>query len=109
MWQMLQTDTPHDFVIGTGRQLSVRQFAELAFDYVNLDWNEHVRFDPNYIRPTEADELVANYAKAKKEIGWSPTVEPSELVRIMVDHDMRTLDKHEPDKPIGKIWEEATK
>lgn len=109
MWQMLQAETPKDFVIGTGKKMSVRDFVQLAFEYVNLDWDKYVRFDPNYVRPTEADVLVANSAKAKKELGWSPTVEPSELVRIMVDHDMRTLEKHESDKPIGRFWEEATK
>jgi GDPmannose 4,6-dehydratase len=107
MWQMLQADSPDDFVIGTGRQLSVRQFVELAFDYVNLDSSEYVRFDPNYIRPTEADVLVAKSSKAQEKLSWAPTVKPDELVKIMVDHDIRTLDRFEPDRPLGRVWKEA--
>jgi GDPmannose 4,6-dehydratase len=108
MWKMLQSDSPKDFVVGTGSQLSVRQFAELAFSYAGLDMNEHVRFDPNYIRPTEADALVANPSRAQKELGWSPTVFPTDLVKIMLDHDVRTIDRHEPDRPIGAFWDKAT-
>jgi GDPmannose 4,6-dehydratase len=109
MWQMLQAEAPKDFVIGTGQQMSVREFVQLAFDYVNLDWKKYVRFDPNYVRPTEADVLVANSSKASKELAWAPTVGAEQLVRIMVDHDIRTLDRYEPDKPISQVWEAATR
>lgn len=88
MWLMLQQDTPDDFVIGTGECHSVREFVEEAFDYVGLDWEEYVKIDPKYFRPTEAELLLADPAKVRERLGWSPKVSFKELVRIMVDADM---------------------
>ena len=89
MWRMLQTDKPDDFVVGTGEVHSVREFLEAAFSYVGLDPEQHVKIDPRYFRPTEVDELVAHPAKAQASLGWNPKVKFTDLVKIMVDADMR--------------------
>lgn len=107
MWKMLQAEKPEDYVIGTGSDLSVQDFVKLAFEHVNLDWENYVRFDEKYLRPTEVDTLVADASKAHKELGWKATVSPQELAALMVDHDLATLDGFKPDKPVGKVWSEA--
>jgi len=89
MWQMLQNDQPEDFVVGTGEVHSVREFLEEAFSYVELDWNEHVKIDPRYFRPTETEELVADTTKAKQRLNWNIKIKFNDLVRIMVDADVR--------------------
>lgn len=89
MWHMLQGEKPLDLVIGTGEAHSVREFVEEAFSYAGLDWKEHVKIDPGYYRPTEADSLRADARKAESALGWKPRVRFGELVRIMVDADMR--------------------
>jgi GDPmannose 4,6-dehydratase len=89
MWRILQEDKPEDFVIGTGEQHSVREFVEQAFSYVGLDWKKYVKTDPRYFRPTEAEDLVANSSKAEKTLGWKPKVRFEELIKIMIDADMR--------------------
>jgi GDPmannose 4,6-dehydratase len=88
MWQMLQQDTPDDFVIATGETRSVREFCEEAFTYAGLDWREFVKVDPKYFRPAEVDLLLGNPAKAKAKLGWEPKVGFKELVKLMVDADM---------------------
>lgn len=107
MWQMLQVDKPDDFVIGTGTSFKVRDFVKLAFDHVGLDWENHVRFDSKYLRPTEVDDLVANPAKAKSELNWQATVMPAELAALMVEHDMKLLSGYSVDKPKGLVWAAA--
>ncbi len=94
MWRMLQMDAPDDFVIATGETHSVREFVELAFGHVGLDWNEYVEFDPRYLRPTEVEVLLGDATKARTDLGWSPTVGFDELVRMMVDAD-GVLAEHE--------------
>jgi GDPmannose 4,6-dehydratase len=89
MWKILQLDTPQDFVIGTGEAHSVRDFVEQAFSYVNLDFQKYVKIDRRYFRPTETEELVADPRKAKKELDWAPKIRFEDLVKIMVDADMR--------------------
>ena len=91
MWKILQLDNPEDYVIGTGEQHSVREFLDEAFKYADLSYGDFVDIDPRYYRPTETDSLVANPAKAKTKLGWSPKVHFNELVKIMVDSDMRQL------------------
>jgi GDPmannose 4,6-dehydratase len=91
MWQMLQSECPEDFVIGTGEAHSVREFLEAAFSYAGLNVEEHVKIDPRYFRPTEAEELVADPARAKKELNWDPKITFGDLVKIMVDADMRAV------------------
>ncbi len=88
-WLMLQHDRADDFVIGTGESHTVEEFVEEAFSYVNLDWRAYVEIDPRYFRPTETDSLEADFKKARVELGWEPQVRFKELVRIMVDADMR--------------------
>jgi GDPmannose 4,6-dehydratase len=88
MWKMLQHEYADDFVIGTGESHSVREFLDEAFGYVELDWNEYVRIDPRYYRPTEVDYLLSDPGKAQRELGWEPRVFFKDLVRIMVDADL---------------------
>jgi GDPmannose 4,6-dehydratase len=91
MWRMLQQDRPDDYVIGTGEVRTVKEFVEAAFSHAGLDWREHVAIDPRYYRPTEVEHLLADAAKAKRALGWAPTVTFRELVRIMVDHDVQAV------------------
>ena len=89
MWLMLQTDEPEDFVVATGESHSVRAFLEAAFKLVNLDPDDHVRIDPRYFRPTEVDVLCGDAAKARRQLGWKPKTTFDELVRIMVEADLK--------------------
>jgi GDPmannose 4,6-dehydratase len=89
MWQMLQNEEPEDFVLGTGEAHSVRDFLEEAFSYVDLDMEEHIRIDQRYFRPTEVEELVSDPAKARKKLNWNPKIKFKDLVKIIVDADMR--------------------
>jgi len=98
MWQILQNKTPDDFVVGTGVQHSVREFVEQAFSYAGLNYDDYVRTDQKYFRPTETDDLAADSSKIKKAIGWEPKVKFKNLVKIMVDADMRRIGL----KPIGE-------
>ncbi|MCP3682745.1 MAG: GDP-mannose 4,6-dehydratase [bacterium] len=89
MWLMLQQDKPEDFVIGTGKMHSVRDFADNAFSYVGLDYNDYVKVDKSLIRPAEVEKLCADPSKAKKLLGWKPTVSFKELVEMMVESDLK--------------------
>jgi GDPmannose 4,6-dehydratase len=93
MWRMLQQPTPQDYVVGTGRTHSVRELVETAFGHVGLKWQEHVVTDPRYVRPAEVDLLQADASKARRELGWSPTVSFRDLVAMMVDADLERLRK----------------
>ncbi len=88
MWLMLQQDEPDDFVIATGRKVKVKDFCEMAFAEVGLNWNDFVEIDPRYFRPAEVDQLLGDASKAKRVLGWEPRVDLAELVRMMVAHDM---------------------
>ena len=92
MWLMLQQEKPDDYVIGTGEAHSVREFVELAFATVDLDWHEYVEIDSRYFRPAEVDYLCADTAKARKVLKWEPTVTFKELVSIMVEADSKDLE-----------------
>jgi GDPmannose 4,6-dehydratase len=89
MWLMLQQDEPDDYVIATGKSHSVRDFAELAFSIVGLDYRKHVVSDPSLFRPSEMNQLIGDSSKAKRVLGWQPETEFSDLVREMVEHDCR--------------------
>jgi GDPmannose 4,6-dehydratase len=89
MWLMLQQPQPDDFVIATGETHSVREFVEMAFGLVGLDWNDHVEIDPRYFRPTEVDELCGDASRARDVLGWRPKTRFPELVRIMLVADLR--------------------
>ncbi len=90
-WLMLQQDHPDDYVIASGETHSVRQFCQEAFGYLGLDWERYVVVDPRLYRPAEVDLLVGDYAKARRVLGWRPSVNFQELVRIMVDADMAAV------------------
>jgi GDPmannose 4,6-dehydratase len=89
MWRILQQDTPGDFVIGTGETHSVREFLHESFAYAGLDVEKHVRIDPKYFRPTEVEVLIADAGKSRNVLGWKPKIKFADLVKIMVDADMR--------------------
>jgi GDPmannose 4,6-dehydratase len=91
MWMMLQQDQPDDYVVCTGETHSVREFCELAFGHVDLDWQKHVVIDERFMRPAEVDLLVGDYSKASAQLGWKPRTSLAELVRMMVDADMDLL------------------
>ena len=91
MWLILQQDSPEDYVIGTGESHTVREFVEEAFAYTGLDWEQHVEIDARYLRPLETSYLEADPSKARKELGWSPSVGFRDLVRIMVDADLELV------------------
>ncbi|RMG94974.1 MAG: GDP-mannose 4,6-dehydratase [Chloroflexi bacterium] len=95
MWLMLQRDKPADYVIATGQTHSVEEFLQVAFDYVGLDWHDYVVQDPRFMRPAEVDLLVGDASKAKRELGWEPRVSFEELVKMMVDADIRLLQEGE--------------
>lgn len=88
MWQMLQRESPGDFVIATGEAYSVRDFLDEAFGRLNLDWRDSVEIDPRYMRPTEVDYLMGDASKARKSFGFAPKVGFKELVAMMVDSDV---------------------
>jgi GDPmannose 4,6-dehydratase len=92
MWLMLQQDKPDDYVIATNETHSIREFLDLAFQHVNLDWHEYVEFDERYLRPAEVELLIGDSTKARKQLGWEPSVTFKELVQLMVDSDMKALE-----------------
>ena len=92
MWMILQQDEPEDFVIATGEAHTVREFVELAFDRVGLDWRGHVEIDPRYFRPAEVESLCGDPAKAREKLGWKAKTSFEELVAIMVDGDVALLE-----------------
>ena len=88
MWLMLQAEAPGDFVIGSGRAHTVRQLVEVAFEYVGLDWQNHVTTSEGLFRPAEVDHLVADASRAREELAWSPIVDFEALIHMMVDADL---------------------
>jgi GDPmannose 4,6-dehydratase len=91
MWLMLQQDTPDDYVVSTSKTHSVREFCEIAFARVGLNWADHVVVDENFFRPAEVDLLVGSSKKAHDDLGWEPKVDFVELVEMMVDSDLARL------------------
>ncbi|WP_146363551.1 GDP-mannose 4,6-dehydratase [Arthrobacter yangruifuii] len=98
MWRMLQADEPDDYVLATGGSYSVRDFLTIAFEHAGLNWEDHVKFDERYLRPTEVDSLMGDPSKAQEKLGWKATVHTPDLARIMVDADIEML-KHP-----GRNW-----
>ena len=98
MWLMLQQDQPDDYVIATGETHSVREFLELAFGHVGMNWKKYVEIDPRYHRPAEVDLLLGDYSKAKKTLGWEPKTRFEDLVKLMVDADIQLLKDHRAGK-----------
>lgn len=91
MWMMLQAPHGDDYVVATNETHSVREFLELAFGFVGRDYNEYVKIDPKYYRPTEVDLLIGDYSKAEKQLGWKPRTSFKELVRLMVWEDLKQV------------------
>ncbi|MDA1168932.1 MAG: GDP-mannose 4,6-dehydratase [bacterium] len=89
MWKMLQQETPEDFVVGTGETHSVKEFLELAFGHVGLNWQDYVVEDSEFMRPTEVDLLLSDPSKAKEKLDWTPKVSFPDLVAMMVDSEMK--------------------
>ncbi|WP_460772527.1 GDP-mannose 4,6-dehydratase [Microbacterium sp. GXF7504] len=102
MWRMLQADEPEDFVLATGVGLTIKDFLETAFGHVGLDWQEFVKFDERYLRPTEVDALIGDPSKAAEKLGWVPTIDGKELAKLMVDADMQALEH-------GADWRDTVK
>jgi len=101
MWLMLQRDVPEDYVIATGETHSVRELVNLAFGRVGLDPAKHVRIDERFLRPAEVEQLIGDSAKAREELGWMPRTTFEELVGLMVDADVRMLERGVPQKQSG--------
>ncbi|MCL2936445.1 MAG: GDP-mannose 4,6-dehydratase [Trichodesmium sp. MAG_R02] len=93
MWMMLQQKEADDYVIATNETHSIKEFLEIAFAYVNLNWQDYVEFDPRYLRPTEVDLLIGDCTKAREKLGWKPSVTFTELVYLMVDSDIKASEK----------------
>jgi GDPmannose 4,6-dehydratase len=91
MWRMLQHESPDDYVVGTGETHSVRELCQVAFGYLDLDWERYVAVDQKLIRPAEVDLLVSDPRKAREKLGWQPTMSFEGLIRMMVDADMAHL------------------
>jgi len=89
MWLMLQQSEPRDFVVATGESHSVREFCDVAFRCVGLDWQQHVVVDPDFYRPAEIHQLIGDATRARRDLGWAPTTSFEELVRSMVENDVR--------------------
>jgi GDPmannose 4,6-dehydratase len=93
MWLMLQQPEPDDYVIATGETHSVRELCEVAFGAVDLDWEDYVVVDPRFLRPAEVDQLVGDCSKARRTLGWEPQVSFEELITMMVDADLKALQR----------------
>ncbi len=96
MWLMLQQEKPDDYVISTGETHSVKEFLDLAFGYVNLDWQDYVEFDDRYLRPAEVELLIGDSTKAQQKLGWKPSVTFEQLVGLMVEADLKALGQTSP-------------
>ena len=105
MWLMLQQEEPDDFLVATGETHSVREFLQLAFGYVNLNWQDYVKFDQRYLRPAEVDLLIGDPSKAKEKLGWEPSITFPQLVELMVEADLAALGLASPN---GKAPEELS-
>jgi len=94
MWLMLQNEKPGDYVIATGQTHTVRHLLDVAFTRAGLNWHDHVELDPELLRPADVHHLKGDYSKARKELGWEPTVSFEELVGMMVDSDLKLLSQN---------------
>ena len=92
MWLMLQQDKPDDYVISTGITHSVRDLVQIAFNYVNLNWEDYVIVDPKFVRPAEVEILLGDSTKALKKLGWAPETSFEELIKMMIDADLERIE-----------------
>ena len=92
MWMMLQQDEPKDYVIATGKTHSIKDFLTEAFNHIGIsDWSKYIKQDPRFMRPAEVDVLRGDYTNAKLDMGWEPKTSFKELVKKMVDNDLKNL------------------
>jgi GDPmannose 4,6-dehydratase len=103
MWRMLQHDEPGDYVVATGVSHTIRDFLDEAFGYADIDWREHVRLDPRYLRPTEVDHLRGDASLARTVLSWEPRVDFRGLVRMMVDADMELARQEKTLREAGHV------
>ena len=94
MWLMLQQPEGDDYVVATNETHSIREFLDVAFEHAGLDWKKYVEIDPRYYRPAEVDLLIGDATKAKTKLGWEPKTKFADLVKLMVDADMKLLKDH---------------
>ncbi|TNM44143.1 GDP-mannose 4,6-dehydratase [Nocardioides albidus] len=102
MWQMLQHDEPQDYVLATGIGTTVRHFCDYAFGHAGLDWQDHVRYDASYERPSEVDALIGDASKAHDVLGWKAQTDAETLARLMVDADLDSMERllrHRSERP----------
>jgi GDPmannose 4,6-dehydratase len=95
MWLMLQQEKPDDYVVATGESHTVRELCEMAFGHVGLDYRKHVDIDPRYYRPTEVDDLRGDWSKAARVLGWKPRTSFKELVRLMMESDLKLAEREQ--------------
>ena len=93
MWQMMQHENPSDWVLATGESITVKAFAQKAFEYVDLNYEEYVESSEKYFRPNEVDFLLGDSSKAEKELGWKPKTSIDELIKLMVDEDLKLANR----------------
>jgi GDPmannose 4,6-dehydratase len=96
MWKMLQQATPVDYVVATGKTHTVGELVEVAFGHAGLDWRKHVVQDPALVRPAEVDLLIGNASRARVELGWEPEVQFEQLIRMMLESDLKRLATAKP-------------
>jgi GDPmannose 4,6-dehydratase len=106
MWLMLQQDEADDYVVATGETHSIREFLDISFNYVNLNWQDYVEFDERYLRPAEVDLLIGDPSKAQQQLGWKPTVTFEELVALMVEADLRAVGVASPNPKNSHLLED---
>lgn len=104
MWLMLQQDEPGDYVVATGETHTIKEFLDIAFTYVNLDWHDYVKFDPRYLRPAEVDILIGDPTNTQEKLGWKPSIDFPGLVKLMVDADLDAIGLD----PVSKQSDTAT-
>ena len=88
---MLQQDEPGDYVVATGETHTIKEFLSIAFDYVNLNWEDYVKFAPRYLRPAEVDILIGDPTNTQAKLGWEPSIDFPGLVKLMVDADLEAI------------------
>jgi GDPmannose 4,6-dehydratase len=108
MWRMLQQAAPDDYVIATGEMLSVRQFCELAFGHLGLDYRDFVEVDPRYFRPAEVDQLLGDASKARSALGWKPKVDIKSLAAMMVEHDLELAQRERTLRDAGHAMPDSS-
>ncbi len=105
MWLILQQDKPDDFVIATNETHSIREFLDIAFGLLNLNWENHVEIDPTFFRPTEVNLLIGDYSKAKNQLQWKPSTSFEELIRIMINGDKKIVAQNQDQGQFNSSFE----